>query len=230
MTNQRKSPRRAISQGSNKKTRRNRTSPTGTRPKSQKLVAEFGPKPNFMNWRTYHYLAKNRPEDLKAVIRRSLELKADRAKQEINREWPLGQKPDHVTKSEYHRLARKAPWELQELCLKMYSGPAVLAPEQRVFKPSRKLDEEEKRKVANAYGILLSRPDGMDIYLARLWNVDPSLVGWEPPAGYKEEHVSEGTMKKIEKERAINLSGENFASQKASSYRLRRPSDRGHFL
>lgn len=205
------------------KTQQNRPSVMGNKGKTKKFTAEFGPKPNFMNWKTYHYLAFHEPDKLKGIIAQSAQLKTEKVKQAVNKEWPLGQKPDHIVKSQYHSQARKAPWELQELVLKTYSGPVALAPEQRVFKPSRKLTDDEKQRVASAYGILLSSPEKMDIYLKRLEGIEPSLVG-------KTRRSTAGTkaQRAMDKSRARTLAGEDFASQKESDYRLRRPKHRGH--
>ena len=75
------------------KTKRNTPSVNGTKSRTKKLTAEFGPKPNFMNWKTYHYLAFHDPEKLKKAISRSSELKAESVMDSISKDWPLGQKP-----------------------------------------------------------------------------------------------------------------------------------------
>lgn len=208
------------------KTKKNTPSVNGTKARTKKLTAEFGPKPNFMNWKTYHYLAFHDPEKLRRIVSQSAELKVGRSRQAINREWPLGQKPDHISKASYHSQARRAPWELQDLIVRTYSGPAALAPEQWVFEPSRKLTEEERRMVANSYGVLLSRPDGMDIYLRRLEGIEPSLVG-RPAMSRDQYRAGTKAYREMDKSRARTLSGESFASQKVSDYRRKRPGHRG---
>ena len=177
MTHQKQALRSRQDQGPSKKTRRNRPSPWGVDARSKKLTAIYGPKPNWMKWKTYHSLAYNDPEKLKKAIRSSLELKAERELKKVVTKWPFGPKPDHIGKETYHAMARKAPWELSELIWKTNTGPAVLIPEQRVFRPTRKLNDEQKRLLANAYGILLNSPDNLDLYLKKLERIEPSLVG-----------------------------------------------------
>ena len=164
-------------QGVNKKTRRNRPNPWGTRPDSKRLTAIYGPKPNWMSWEIYHSMAEKKPDDLKKAVARSQQLKVERERKRVYTQWPLGPKPDHLSKAEYHRLARKAPWDLYEIIWRTNTGPAALMPEQRVFKPTRGMSAEQKRRMENAYGILMSSPDDMELYLKKLEKIEPSLVG-----------------------------------------------------
>lgn len=51
-------------------TQRRKSTPTGTTSRSRAVVAEFGPKPNFLTWKAFHYLAANDPDKLRSLTSR----------------------------------------------------------------------------------------------------------------------------------------------------------------